>query len=149
MAAPGSASDPIVLKMQVGTDIITVHGVLRQNLDCCAYTFKAAGGQKLYYKVSGAATRLVITAPNGDADGPNFENPYTLPATGAYTLTVSPDTASPGNEAIGSDSVTTTVELPDIVAVGGGDVEIAGDQAMPAPTPWPPLNANIARSLLF
>ena len=96
VAAPGSASDPIELKMQVRTDIITVHGVLRQNLDCCTYTFKAAAGQKLYYTVTGAVTRLVITSPNGDSDGPNFENPKTLPATGAYTLSVSPDTMADG-----------------------------------------------------
>ena len=96
VAAPGSAANPIELKMQVGTDIITVHGVLRQNLDCCAYTFKAAAGQKLYYKVSGAVTRLVITSPDGDSDGPNFESPKTLPQAGAYTLSVSPDTMADG-----------------------------------------------------
>jgi hypothetical protein len=107
LAAPGSASDPIELKMQVGTDIITVHGVLRQNLDCCTYTFKGAAGQKLYYKVSGAVTRLVITAPNGDSDGPNFENPKTLPATGAYTLSVSPDTMAEG--AYGPFTLTLTI----------------------------------------
>jgi len=106
-AAPGSASDPISLKMQVGTDIVTVHGVLRQNLDCCTYAFKAAAGQKLYYKVSGAVTRLVITAPNGDSDGPNFENPKTLPATGAYTLSVSPDTMADG--AYGPFTLTLTI----------------------------------------
>jgi len=107
VAAPGSAADPIELKMQVGTDIITVHGVLRQNLDCCAYTFKAAAGQKLYYKVSGAVTRLVITSPDGDSDGPNFESPKTLPQAGAYTLSVSPDTMADG--AYGPFTLTLTI----------------------------------------
>jgi hypothetical protein len=106
-AAPGSASDPIELKMQVGTDIITVHGVLRQNLDCCTYTFKAAAGQKLYYKVTGAVTRLVITDPSGASDGPNFESPRTLPATGAYTLSVSPNTSAEG--AYGRFTMTLTI----------------------------------------
>jgi len=107
VAAPGSAANPIELKMQVGTDIITVHGVLRQNLDCCAYTFKAAAGQKLYYKVSGAVTRLVITSPDGDSDGPNFESPKTLPQAGAYTLSVSPDTMADG--AYGPFTLTLTI----------------------------------------
>ena len=43
--------------------------------------------------------------------------------------TVSPDTAGSGNEAIGSDSVTTTVELPDIVAVACGEVGTIGTAA--------------------
>jgi hypothetical protein len=92
LAAQAAVAAPIPLKMARGSDAITVHGVLKQNSDCCTYTFKAAAGQKLYWTETGAATRLTITFPNGDGDGPNFESPETLPATGAYTLTVSPDT---------------------------------------------------------
>jgi hypothetical protein len=107
IAAPGSASDPIRLKMRPGAEAITVHGVLRQNVDCCTYAFKAAAGQQLSYKITGAVARLVITSPNGDSDGPNFETPKTLPATGAYTLSVSPDLMAEG--AFGAFTLTLTI----------------------------------------
>ena len=95
-AQPGSPSQPIPLKMQRGTDVVVVRGVLRQNVDCCAYVFKAAAGQQLHWSESGAAARLVIAYPDGHADGPDFANPLPLPATGAYTLTVSPDLMANG-----------------------------------------------------
>ncbi len=95
-AQPGSVSQPIPLKMQRGSDAIVVRGVLRQNLDCCAYVFKAAAGQQLHWTESGAAARLVMTYPDGHVDGPGFANPLPLPATGAYTLSVSPDLMADG-----------------------------------------------------
>ena len=95
-AQPGSASQPIPLKMQRGSDAIVVRGVLRQHLDCCAYVFKAAAGQQLHWTESGAAARLVMTYPDGRVDGPGFANPLPLPATGAYTLSVSPDLMADG-----------------------------------------------------
>ena len=95
-AQPGSASQPIPLKMARGTDAIVVRGVLRQNLDCCAYVFKATAGQQLHWSQSGAAARLVMTYPDGHVDGPGFANPLPLPSTGAYTLTVSPDLMADG-----------------------------------------------------
>lgn len=95
-AQAGNAAMPIELKMRRGTDEIVVHGVLRQNLDCCTYLFAARAGQKLYWSESGAAARLVITPPHGDAEGPGFENPYLLTQTGLYTLSVSPDLMADG-----------------------------------------------------
>jgi hypothetical protein len=95
-AQPGSASQPIRLKMQRGTDVIVVRGVLRQNVDCCAYVFKAAAGQHLDWTESGAAARLVMTYPDGNVDGPGFANPLPLPSTGAYTLSISPDLMANG-----------------------------------------------------
>jgi hypothetical protein len=91
VAAQAALAAPIELKMARGTDAITVRGVLSQRTDCCEYTFKAAAGQKLYVTEHGAVARLVITYPNGDSDGPGFENPKMLPATGSYTLSVSGD----------------------------------------------------------
>ena len=91
LAAPGSASDPIPLKMQVGTDVVTVHGVLRQNLDCCAYTFKAAAGQQLYYKVAGAATRLVITSPWSCQPSAGFRGSNTVFVISPIVLVLSPN----------------------------------------------------------
>ena len=59
-------------------------------------TFKAAAGQKLYWTETGAVARLVITYPNGDSDGPGFDNPLTLPATGTYQIAVSPNLMAEG-----------------------------------------------------
>lgn len=63
-------AQPIVLKMQPGTDSITVQGVLQQNVDCCTYVFDARAGQQLYWTESGGVVRMVLTAPNGDVAGP-------------------------------------------------------------------------------
>jgi len=96
LAQVGNAAMPIVLKMKRGTDRLTVHGTLKQGGDCCTYVFKAVGGQKLYWSESGAVVRMVITYPDGHADGPGLPNPLPLPATGAYTLAISPDTMADG-----------------------------------------------------
>jgi hypothetical protein len=95
-AQVGNAAMPIVLKMKRGTDAITVHGVLKQNAACCTYVFKARGGQQLRWRETGAVTRLVMTYPDGHVEGPGFADPLTLPATGAYTLAVSPDLMAEG-----------------------------------------------------
>ena len=99
LAAQAAVADPIPLHMARGTDTITVHGVLRQKPpgdDCCTYSFEAAAGQKLYWTEKGAVARLVIAYPNGDSDGPGFDNPLTLPATGTYQISVSPDLMADG-----------------------------------------------------
>ena len=95
-AQPGSTSRPIQLKMRRGTDAIVVRGVLRRSLDCCVYVFKAAAGQQLQWSERGATARLVMTYPDGRVDGPGLPNPLPLPATGAYTLSVSPDLMADG-----------------------------------------------------
>lgn len=95
-ARPGDADHPIPVKMARGTDRITLHGVLRQNVDCCAYVFKARAGQTLYWSETGATVREVIKYPNGDVDGPGLPNPLPLPQTGAYVLTISPDLMAEG-----------------------------------------------------
>jgi len=98
VAQVGSAAMPIALKMKHGTDEIVVHGVLREKAvdACCTYVFKAHEGQKLYWDETGAAVRMVITYPDGTADGPGLPNPLPLPATGAYTVAVSPDLMADG-----------------------------------------------------
>jgi hypothetical protein len=95
-ARPGDAAHPIVLKMQRGTDSVTVHGVLRQNVDCCAFTFKARAGQTLHWIETGATSRMGIAYPDGDGINPGLPNPVPLPQTGAYVLTVSPDLMAEG-----------------------------------------------------
>lgn len=95
-AQVGNAAMPIYLKMQRGGDRLTVRGVLRKDVACCTYVFKAHAGQKLYWSETGATARLTIGYPDGHVDGPDFANPLPLPATGAYTLAISPDTMADG-----------------------------------------------------
>ena len=95
-AQPGSAAHPIVIKMKLGTDSVTLTGVLRQNVDCCTYVFKAAAGQRMIWSISGAATRQVVGYPDGHVDGPGIPSPLPLPASGAYSFSVSPDLMADG-----------------------------------------------------
>jgi hypothetical protein len=95
-AQPGSAAHPIVIKMKRGTDSITLTGVMRQNVDCCTYVFKAAAGQRMVWSISGAVTRQVVTYPDGHVDGPGIPSPLPLPASGAYSFSVSPDLMADG-----------------------------------------------------
>jgi hypothetical protein len=95
-ARPGDEAHPIVLKMRRGTDSLTVRGVLRQNVDCCAYTFKAHAGQQLHWTESGATARMGIAYPDGDGINPGLPDPAALPETGRYVLTVSPDLMAEG-----------------------------------------------------
>jgi hypothetical protein len=96
-AAPaGSERYPIVVKMTRGSDSVRLTGVLRQGRDCCAYVFKAHAGQRLIWRLSGPATRQVITYPDGHTDGPGLPNPLPLPANGAYRLSVRPNLMADG-----------------------------------------------------
>jgi hypothetical protein len=95
-AQPGSSSNPIPLKMKRGTDTIVVRGVLRQNVDCCAYVFKAAAGQQLHWTESGAVARMGIEQPDGQIIDPGLPNPADLPLTGTYKLLVTPDLMAEG-----------------------------------------------------
>jgi hypothetical protein len=95
-AATGSGGDPIVVRMRRGTDRIRLHGVLKEGVDCCTYKFDARKGQHLTAGVNGPATRLSITFPNGDGDGPALPDSMELPETGTYLLTVSPNLMADG-----------------------------------------------------
>jgi hypothetical protein len=109
-ARPGDAAHPIALKMRRGADSLTVRGVLRQNVDCCAYTFKAHAGQQLRWTESGAAARMGIAYPDGDGINPGLPNPAALPQTGRYVLTVSPDLMAEG--AFGRFTLTVRIPPP-------------------------------------
>ena len=96
VAQVGNPAMPIYLKMQRGSDRLTVRGVLKKDVACCTYVFKARAGQQLYWSERGAAVRMTIGYPDGHMDGPGLANPLPLPASGAYTLAVSPDLMADG-----------------------------------------------------
>jgi hypothetical protein len=95
-AQPGNAADPIVIKMKRGTDSVRLVGMLRQNVACCTYAFKASAGEQMYWSVTGAVTRQTIGYPDGRMDGPGLPNPLPLPASGLYSFSVSPNLMSDG-----------------------------------------------------
>ena len=47
IAATGSGQDPISVHFQRGSDTVRLTGALRQNVECCAYRFKARAGHHL------------------------------------------------------------------------------------------------------
>jgi hypothetical protein len=88
LAAQAAVGAPIPLKMALGSDSITVKGVLSEKSDCCSYTFKAAAGQKLYVTETGVG-HVLLVFPGGDTAGPYpGEFTETLPATGTYKVDV-------------------------------------------------------------
>jgi len=95
-ARPGDNDHPIPLKMALGTDVITVHGVLSQRYECCSYSFKAHAGQTMHWSETGAVARIGIQYPNGDGINPGLPNPTPLPQDGTYILTLSPDLMANG-----------------------------------------------------
>ncbi|HXQ11013.1 MAG TPA: hypothetical protein VN805_08465 [Caulobacteraceae bacterium] len=96
LAQVGNPAMPIEIKMKRGTDRATVRGVLVQNGACCTYVFRARAGQKLYWSEDGAVVRMVLTNPDGEAEGPGLYNPQPLPQSGVYTLAISPDLMAEG-----------------------------------------------------
>jgi len=95
-AQAGNAANPIVIKMKRGTDSVRLVGVLRQNVACCTYAFKASAGQQLFWSINGPATRQTIGYPDGHVDGPGLPSPLPLPASGLYSFSVSPDLMAEG-----------------------------------------------------
>lgn len=86
----------MVVRMKRASDSVRLSGVLRPNLDCCAYRFKAHEGQTLNWTVTGPAVRTTIRYPNGDTDGPGLPAAIPLPADGTYVFTISPNLMADG-----------------------------------------------------
>jgi len=107
IAATGSGQDPISVHFQRGSDTVRLTGALRQNVECCAYRFKARAGQVLNWRFNGPAFRAVITYPDGQVDGPGIPNAIPLPQDGAYVLTFSPNLMADG--AFGRYRLTLTI----------------------------------------
>ena len=95
-AQPGSDRWPIPIHFQRGGDSIRLTGVLRQNRACCAYRCAARAGQTLYWREAGATVRVVMTYPDGHADGPGLPQAIALPQTGTYVFRVSPNLMADG-----------------------------------------------------
>ena len=95
-ARPGDDNHPIPLHMALGTDTVTVHGVLSRRYECCTYSFKAHAGQTLHWTFRGPAARIGLAYPDGDGINPGLPNPTPLPQTGSYVFSASPDLMAEG-----------------------------------------------------
>lgn len=93
---PGSRQHTVLVHLVRGGPAKTEHGRLRTISDRYDYLFPAHKGAVLTTRESGAAVRLVITYPNGNADGPGFPEKLRLPQTGRYKIEVSPDQMADG-----------------------------------------------------
>ena len=74
-----------------------LHGVLTPDSHGCRYSFDARAGGRLAWSVSGPAVHVVLTSPDGNADGPGLSPVVVLTLTGIYVLGVSPDTMAEGS----------------------------------------------------
>ena len=82
------SSCPVTTALSVGGGERTFHGDLTQAESHCVYRFHATAGDSLVWSESGAAIRVVITDPSGNADGPGVPSPYPLTKTGEYSFEV-------------------------------------------------------------
>lgn len=103
----GSRHCPINVRMARGTDTIMLKGTTAPGRDCCTYRFWGRAGQTLYWQFMGPASRMVITYPNGDADGPGIPDKLLLPASGFYLFDLHPNLMADG--AYGSYQLTITI----------------------------------------
>lgn len=103
----GARDCPINVRMARGTDTITLRGTTVEGRDCCTYRFWARAGQTLHWQFTGPASRMVVTYPNGEADGPGIPAELPLPASGFYLFDLHPNLMADG--AYGSYQLTLTI----------------------------------------
>ena len=104
----GARNCPIELRMARGSDTITVMGTTSPQRDCCTYRFRARRGQTLHWKYEGPTSRLVITYPDGNVDGPGIPSVIALPSSGDYRLDVRPNLMA--ENAFGSFKLSITIK---------------------------------------
>ena len=93
--------------MARGSDTIVLAGETKQNVDCCAYVFRARAGQTLTWALEGATLRTIITDPSGETDGPGLPSAIPLRYTGDYVFEVHPNLMAEG--AFGPFRLTITI----------------------------------------
>jgi hypothetical protein len=79
----GSRNCPIEVHIARGANTVVLAG-------------RARAGQRLYWRLEGAALRTVLKYPNGDVDGPGVPNGIQLPTSGRYVFDVHPNLMADG-----------------------------------------------------
>ncbi len=85
---PHPAACPVTVSLRANGPAVTRTGDLTQANSHCLYRFHADAGDSLVWSESGAAIRVVITDPAGNADGPGVPNTYPLTKSGEYSFEV-------------------------------------------------------------
>lgn len=81
---------PVEVRMARGTDTITLEGETSPATGCCAFAFRARGGQTLTWRLEGPASRVLFTGPGSERDGPGLPAAIILPSNGVYVFEVRP-----------------------------------------------------------
>lgn len=89
--SPGERYCPIEVRMARGTDTVTIEGVTSPGTGCCAYALRARAGQMLSWTLTGPTSRVLLTDPHGNVDGPGLPQAIRLPANGVYVFEVRPN----------------------------------------------------------
>lgn len=82
---------PVEVRMAKGTDTITLEGETSPGSGCCAYALRARAGQTLSWRLEGPTSRVLLTYPDGQVDGPGLPAAIVLPANGVYVFEVRPN----------------------------------------------------------
>jgi hypothetical protein len=108
----GDEACPAILRMARGDVSITAEGFVSGERPNYYYEFDARAGQKMTVSVVGGNIKtgpgIPITLPNGKTDAVDENTPYTLPATGTYTMLMHANTMSDGP--FGKFSMTLTIK---------------------------------------
>jgi hypothetical protein len=108
----GDEACPAILRMARGDVSITAEGFVSGERPNYYYEFDARAGQKMTVTVVGGNIKtgpgIPITLPNGKSDAVDENTPYTLPATGTYTILMHANTMSDGP--FGKFSMTPTIK---------------------------------------
>jgi len=87
---PGTAECPIELVFIANH--AEVSGALSPEHSSVSYAFDVKAPAQLQWSLSGPAVRVVLTRPDGDADGPGLPAAVALAAAGRYVFSLSSNT---------------------------------------------------------
>jgi hypothetical protein len=107
---PGEEACPVVLKMRPGAVSITVAGAVSLAKPAFFFSFDANAGQSVVIHTTGAVLRgqAPFTAPNGDNDAFDLDQPYKLPTSGTYTFSCLANTQA--EDSFGKFRMTLTIK---------------------------------------
>jgi hypothetical protein len=87
---PGAPACPIELVFTANH--AEVSGALSPEHSSVSYAFHIKAPEQLQWSLSGPAVRIVLTRPDGDADGPGIPTTVPLAAAGRYVFSLSSNT---------------------------------------------------------
>ena len=102
-----SRNCPVEVRMARGADTIALEGETSPASGCCAFAFRARAGQTLTWRLEGPSSRVLLTVPGGERDGPGLPAAIILPANGVYVFEVRPNLMA--DDAYGRFRLTLTI----------------------------------------